>query len=383
MEYNTLLDWVMPFITPAPPEDFKTYVADNPTLLEQYADLLMWNLPLPRYKWYQPSNFQKLREDVTEQTNQVVENLGYYMPRTCMPLLQTVGLYSSASLLLGLLFGIIELLFIVISVLLIYSLLMISVETKTFENGVMRMLGLSKGNCISMILIQSCLFVFPSIIMAYIASIPTLALVYSFMFKGQDFSVPPIPRAGATAQALVLGLLIPTISSIIPIQNALNKQLNESLTNSRSKTRGQKVEVTDADSLKQKLPYLISGGIAAGAGITIYFVLPLSILTFNLGLLLEIFFLILIGMILGLTLIAFNLQRIFELIVVYLLLFFERKSMKLLIVKNLSAHRESNRLTSIIYSLTLGSVIFIVVAANLQLSLFQKSPSQDYGDIDL
>jgi ABC-type lipoprotein release transport system permease subunit len=51
-------------------------------------------------------------------------------------------------LLLGLIFGIIVFLFIVIAILLIYSLLMISVETKTFENGVLRMIGLSKFNCI-------------------------------------------------------------------------------------------------------------------------------------------------------------------------------------------------------------------------------------------
>lgn len=44
--------------------------------------------------------------------------------------------------------------------------------------------------------------------------------------------------------------------------------------------------------------------------------------------------------------------------------------MKILVLKNLAAHRESNKMTSIIYSLTLGSIIFIVVAANLQLSLF-------------
>jgi ABC-type antimicrobial peptide transport system permease subunit len=62
-------------------------------------------------------------------------------------------LTSVASLLLGLLFGIIVILFVVISILLIYSLLMISVETKTFENGVLRMIGLNKTNCISMILI--------------------------------------------------------------------------------------------------------------------------------------------------------------------------------------------------------------------------------------
>jgi len=60
-----------------------------------------------------------------------------------MQLLMTMDLLSYAVLLLGLVFGIIALLFIVISVLLIYSLLMISVETKTFESGVLRLVGLS------------------------------------------------------------------------------------------------------------------------------------------------------------------------------------------------------------------------------------------------
>ena len=100
-------------------------------------------------------------------------------------------------------------------------------------------------------------------------------------------------------------------------------------------------------------------------GITIYYLLPLSVLTFNLGLLFGIFFLILIGMIFGLALISINLQRIFELIVVYTILIYEKSSMKLLILKNLSAHRENNKLTTLIYSLTLGSIIFIVVSANL------------------
>lgn len=70
-----------------------------------------------------------------------------------MGLLQTMKLTQVASLLLGLLFGIIIILFVVISILLIYSLLMISVETKTFETGILRLLGLSKWNCISMIII--------------------------------------------------------------------------------------------------------------------------------------------------------------------------------------------------------------------------------------
>jgi FtsH-binding integral membrane protein len=137
------------------------------------------------------------------------------------------------------------------------------------------------------------------------------------------------------------------------------------LSNTRSKTKGQIVEITNQDSFKAKLPYLVFGMVGSIAGIVIYFVLPLAVINLDLGLLLEIFFLILMGMILGLALISLNLQRIIEVIIVNILLFFETKSMKLLILKNLSAHRDSNKMTSIIYSLTLGSIIFIVVASSL------------------
>jgi hypothetical protein len=115
------------------------------------------------------------------------------------------------------------------------------------------------------------------------------------------------------------------------------------------------------------MPYLIFGTISVLAGIAIYFLMPFSVLTFNLGLLLEIFFLILIGMIAGLTLISFNLQQICEKFLVHTMLIWERQSMKILILKNLCVHRESNKMTSIIYSLTLACIIFIVVDSNIQI----------------
>jgi len=85
----------------------------------------------------------------------------------------------------------------------------------------------------------------------------------------------------------------------------------------------------------------------------------------NAGLILDIFFLILGGLILGLTLLVANLRGFIEIIMTYLLLFWERKSMRALIKKNLVAHKHTNKLTSIIYALTLGCVIFLCVALNL------------------
>ena len=145
--------------------------------------------------------------------------------------------YSQAILFLGLIFDIIILLFVILSILLIYSLLMISVETKAFEFGVMRMVGVSKTGLINMILIQSVMFVLPSVVFGFILSFPSLAIVYKQLFSS-DMGVEskPVPSNFAVCQALAVGLIIPLLSSIIPIQSALSKNLNDSLDTQRSKT---------------------------------------------------------------------------------------------------------------------------------------------------
>lgn len=78
-------------------------------------------------------------------------------------------------------------------------------------------------------------------------------------------------------------------------------------------------------------------------------------------------------MILGLTLISANLRGFVEILVTYLLFFWEKKSMRSLIKKNLVAHKRTNKLTSIIYALTIGVVIFLCVALNLVIRLTQTT----------
>merc|ERR1712086_902773 len=90
--------------------------------------------------------------------------------------------FSNAILILGLIFDIIILLFIILSVLLIYSLLMISVETKTFEFGVMRMVGSSKGGLVAMIVLQAFMFVLPSVVLGFVLSVPSLGSMYGRLF---------------------------------------------------------------------------------------------------------------------------------------------------------------------------------------------------------
>ena len=128
------------------------------------------------------------------------------------------------------------LLLFLISVLLIYSLLMLSMESKSFELGVMRMVGLSKINVMVLIVLQSVMFVIPSIICGFIVSFGFLqvAKVYAESELHMDFDA--IPSLGSILQALFLSTLIPLCSSIMPIQIVLDRNLNDALDIQRSKT---------------------------------------------------------------------------------------------------------------------------------------------------
>ena len=130
-----------------------------------------------------------------------------------------MNLYSFALLFIGLVFNISLIMFVIISVLLIYSLLMITTETKTFDTGIMRLIGLSDSGFVAMILTQAIMFVIPSIICAYICSYPSLYFIFKKLFKNDlgDGGVSFVPGPIATLEAVGIGLLIPALSAIIPI----------------------------------------------------------------------------------------------------------------------------------------------------------------------
>jgi hypothetical protein len=82
--------------------------------------------------------------------------------------------------------------------------------------------------------------------------------------------------------------------------------LNESLDTQRSKSQAIYVEILD-ESHQSMSSYIVFGVVAVIYGLSIYYFLPLAMLSFNFGLVLKIFFFILVGMLFGLSLLAFNL----------------------------------------------------------------------------
>lgn len=86
-------------------------------------------------------------------------------------------------------------------------------------------------------------------------------------------------------------------------------------------------------------------------------------------------------MLLGLVLMAINLQSAMEKLLLYVFCFWERKSMRAVLKKNLISHKKKNKLTSVIFALSLGSTIFLLTSASLQLNNINEFVN--IGDADI
>jgi ABC-type Na+ efflux pump permease subunit len=92
-------------------------------------------------------------------------------------------------------------------------------------------------------------------------------------------------------------------------------------------------------------------------------------MSLNLSLVGKVVIFILVGLLGALVLLAFNLQPIMERLLSRFFLCFELKSMRLMALKNLSAHRNRNQMTALIYSLALGFLMFLSITCRMQIEV--------------
>ena len=104
------------------------------------------------------------------------ESLGFYPIRVVNSVIDEVAKFSRYVMFIGIIFDLVVALLVIISVMLIYSLLVINVETKTFHIGVQRMVGLTRRGLILMVIIQSLMFVVPALFSALLVGYPVLVI---------------------------------------------------------------------------------------------------------------------------------------------------------------------------------------------------------------
>ena len=138
-----------------------------------------------------------------------------------MPIMKELRKLAIGSTFFGIILNLVVIMLSVLSIMLISSMLLVSVEGKAFEIGVMRMLGFSKLSIIVLLLTQALVFVIPSLPLAFFASFPLLSFFSQLFASEVGYGFEPVPTLSAIIYSLILGITIPIISSILPIRRAL------------------------------------------------------------------------------------------------------------------------------------------------------------------
>ncbi|EFA79184.1 DUF214 family protein [Heterostelium album PN500] len=377
MDYKTFIEYIVTQLDPQINPISKELISSSD--IYEFAEIVLFNLPPNRMEPYINSNQDTILKYLIQFSSKILYKIGFDQLSGSLPVMSELSGNKYVSLFLGLILNVIIFILLFLSILLIYSLLMIDVETRTFEMGVMRMIGTTRSGIIQLMLCKAFSYSLPSWVLGLVMS-QLFGLIVSAGFK--SLTGVPIP-ARLTPSAILLssglGLIIPMAASIFPIKSALGRNLHDSLDVKHSKTMAVQISIERSEDSSFSSSVAIIGLLLSAFGFGIYYIFPLSLLSFNLALLLNMFFLLLIAMLLGLILLALNLEHLLERLIVFVFLFWEKKAIPSLVIKNLVAHKMRNRKTAIMYAISLAFIIFVNVSYSTQQASMNYKIQQKFG----
>jgi len=120
-------------------------------------------------------------------------------------------------------------LLVLLGMLLIYSLLLNDVDSRTYEYGMLRALGMKHRTLVQILLTKSFFFSLPGsslgLFCAFLANIPLALYLADFAIVSPVFTFLPFPLL----LSLSLGFTLPLVANLVPISRALGKTLRDSL----------------------------------------------------------------------------------------------------------------------------------------------------------
>ena len=331
-----------------------------------------------RLKVYKSSNYDKIKEEMIIFTSNIMDKLGFFPVNTNLPILSSIEGLSMAAVFLGIVLNLVVIILAAVSSYLVYSLLMISFDTRTFEMGIFRLIGIRKYALCGLVIIQALIFVIPALIVGISTSFLYLWIISKVLDNVFQFSFSPVPSLTSFIWAFCLGLIVPILASVIPMINVLNKTLGESIDMAHSKSKGVHITIEYAQK-KTDWGIIIFGLIIIAFGLGVYYLLPLSFFLMNFQLMLWILLIVLLAFFIGLIMLAMNIHYLLELVLIYGLLVLETAYMKLAIAKNLIGHRIRNSRTGLIFSSVIGFLIFVIVAYKLELNYSKLTMIRNHG----
>ena len=310
----------------------------------------------------------------------IVDIVGFTEITMNLDLMNNLSGKEDTMLSLGVVLDIIVFVLIVLSIMLLYSLLVISVDTRTFELGVFRMVGMARSALITMLLTQSLSYSLPSYVIGLIIAQISAVVVLYILGSSADLTLDASLSSYAITIATVVGIGCSILASILPINSALNQNLRDSLDTRHSKTKAVEFSIERSeDSTRFSWTIFSIGSVMILFGWIIFYFMPYSFLAGDLTLLAIMLLSLMLSMLLGLILIAFNIEHILERLILTLFLFWEARPIPDIVLKNLVAHRRRNRKTTLMYSLSLSFIFFVTVMIETDLTVLEMGELRYYG----
>lgn len=251
-------------------------------------------------------------------------------------------------------------LLIIVACLLIYALMNSNVEEKTYEFGMLRALGFKQQSLVSLLTLQSFFYAIPGLLIGLLVCYVLNSVITHFLYRFTGIATGYHIDPSALFIGISIGILIPVISNIIPIQRALSKTLRDSLDMYHRVINEISVQIMKLSDLGLSPVQLVGSIVLTMTGFITYYFGPLSFMNKKLSIFLGIVNTILLMMILGFVFLINLLQPFAERFVlsVITLIFRQDRNLKSIVEKNFEGHRRRNQKTALIFSLSLAFLIF-------------------------
>jgi len=296
------------------------------------------------------------------------------------PLIQVMELSNFLSLFLDQIFNTVLVILGILSAILINMLLMSNIEDHIYEYGMIRALGLDKPSLAGIILSYSLLFAIPGIIigliLAFFINIGVEALLSWYI------SLPYVDvklSSGALIIPTLVGLAVPLLANIIPARKAMSRSLRDALDITYQTFNQTTVTMIRLESIGIELWQTVVSMFLVVIGFVVYYMIPYAFIFKDFGLFFLILNSILLGMKIGLCLVAAVLQPLLERTILFFILWGKERRMKNLIEKNLAGHRKRSRQTFIMFTIATAFVIFAGVSFSLQTSAIVQNAENIIG----
>jgi hypothetical protein len=139
VEMENFGQYIMETINPGYPVAFTNFISHFSSFLQNVNEVVVNLAPKIRLNTYVDTDTTVIKRKIVEFSSKVIYSLGFTQVDDSLPVFNGVEEYQVFAIFLGLILNLVIFFLCYLSVMLIYSLMMISVDSRKFEMGVTRM----------------------------------------------------------------------------------------------------------------------------------------------------------------------------------------------------------------------------------------------------